>query len=110
MASCSKRINFLRAVCGQKWGAHPSVLRILYITTVNTGIWMHRIQHSSQGSLIKIIQDPMEMPQSVPWSHEVYPHINSGSFGWDMSLGIAIQPNNRKISNQGSSTATRPLD
>uniref|UniRef100_A0A1B0CU15 Putative rna-directed dna polymerase from mobile element jockey-like isoform x3 n=1 Tax=Lutzomyia longipalpis TaxID=7200 RepID=A0A1B0CU15_LUTLO len=34
--SCSKRVNFLRAVCGLRWGAHPSVLRTLYVTTIRS--------------------------------------------------------------------------
>lgn len=34
--SCGKRVNFLRATCGIKWGAQPAILRIIYMTTVRS--------------------------------------------------------------------------
>uniref|UniRef100_A0A1B0GPH6 Endonuclease/exonuclease/phosphatase domain-containing protein n=1 Tax=Phlebotomus papatasi TaxID=29031 RepID=A0A1B0GPH6_PHLPP len=36
VSACSKRINFMRAVSGQTWGAHPAILRIMYIMTIRS--------------------------------------------------------------------------
>lgn len=56
ITSCSKRSNFLRAVCGQKWGAHPTVLRILYITTIRSVLEYGCIVFSTaaKGHLLKL--------------------------------------------------------
>uniref|UniRef100_A0A1B0DFL9 Uncharacterized protein n=1 Tax=Phlebotomus papatasi TaxID=29031 RepID=A0A1B0DFL9_PHLPP len=36
VSACSKRINFMRAVAGQTWGAHPTIMRVMYITTIRS--------------------------------------------------------------------------
>uniref|UniRef100_A0A1B0EZT7 Uncharacterized protein n=1 Tax=Phlebotomus papatasi TaxID=29031 RepID=A0A1B0EZT7_PHLPP len=54
--SCNKRINFLRAICGTKWGSHPAVLKTLYLTTVRSVIEYGSIlfRRAAKSHLIKL--------------------------------------------------------